>query len=342
MLHFLSSLFKASGDASGAPDRALIEAATERAIDGTDPRLRALGNCRKRLREPVTAAARHVIALVDGQQAPVEISRRSFGTDPRLRAFFVSADHLQEILGGIRTVRDFLNGVSGPLPDAIYGLLTMEWKERTVLGAEQRGEIQRREVRQVAVSFFNHRFAGPAASDAESRWELKKRAYDYLLEVALETIVATRSKRRELQREQKLLNRKLATMKAGSWGLEGTFAHDEAQPADPAALEAQIDAVQKELLEIGGDTENLTRSLDQLAGILADPAHWIARRELSMRLNYMGIRVEDTAGEASNLLKLFELYSANGARRIALPGYIPRAELPERPDFFKQAQRYLG
>jgi hypothetical protein len=342
MLHFLSSLFKPSADEGDGLDKALVEAAIERAIDSTDPRLRALGNYRKRLREPATVAARHVIALVDKQQAPVEISRRSYSTDPRLRAFFVSADHLRETLGGIRTVRGYLEGVSGPPPDAIYGLLTMEWKERTVLGAEQTGEILRRDVKQVAVSFFNHRFAGPAASDAESRWELKKRAYDYLLEVALDTIVGTRSKRQELQREQKLLTRKLATMKAGNWGLEETFAHNEPEPADLAALETQIETVEKELLEIGSDTEYLTRSLDQLAGILADPARWIARRELSMRLNYMGIRVEDTAAEASRLLNLIELYSASGARRIAFPGYIPRTELPARPDFFKAAQRYLG
>jgi hypothetical protein len=60
-----------------------------------------------------------------------------------------------------------------------------------------------------------------------------------------------------------------------------------------------------------------------------------------MRLNYMGIRVGENSGEASNLLDLLELYSASGEHRIVLPGYIPRTDLPERPDFFKAAQRYL-
>ena len=71
MLHFLSSLFKSSGDASGAPDKALIEAATERAIDGTDP---------------------------------------------RLRTSFVSAGHLQEVLGGMKTLHDCLRGSPAPCP----------------------------------------------------------------------------------------------------------------------------------------------------------------------------------------------------------------------------------
>ena len=341
MLHFLSSLFKPSAGEAGAPDRALIEAATERAIDATDPRLRALGNYRKRLREPVEQAARHIIDLVDSQPAAVELSRRSYGTDPRLRAFFVSAEHLQEVLGGIKTVKDYLQGVSGPLPEAIFGLLSMAWKERTVLGTEQHGEILRRDVKQVAVSFFDHRFGGPAGSEADFRWELKKRGYDYLLEIALKTIISTRGKRQDLKREQHLLNRKLEAMKAGNWGLEGMFAHDEAKTLEPAALEAQIDAVETELLEVGSDTESLQRSLDELAGVLGQPAHWLSRRELSMRLNYMGIRVEENPGEASNLLDLLELYSASGEHRIVLPGYIPRTELPERPDFFKEAQRYL-
>jgi hypothetical protein len=341
MLHLLSTLFKPSADVAGAPDRSLIEAAIERAIDATDPRLRALGNYRKRLREPVEQAARHIITLVDNLPAAVEISRRSYGTDPRLRAFFVSAGHLQEVLGRIKTVRDYLQGVSGALPDAIFGLLTLAWKERTVLGTEQHGEILRRDVKQVAVNFFDHRFVGLAGSEADSRWELKKRGYDYLLGNALKTIISTRGKRQDLKREQQLLNKKLEAMKAGNWGMEGMFAHDEVELNDPAALEAQIEAVEKELLEVGSDTASLQRSQDELAGVLGQPAHWLSRRELTMRLNYMGIRVEEKPGEASNALDLVELYSASGEHRIVLPGYIPRPDLPARPDFFKTAQRYL-
>jgi hypothetical protein len=297
MLHFLSTLFKSPGDGSGAPAKALIEAATKRAIDGTDP---------------------------------------------RLRAFFASAEHLQEVLGGMKTVRDFLQGVSAPLPDAIFGLLTLTWKERTVLGTEQRGEISRRDVKQQAVTFFDHRFVSTAASEADARWEMKKRGYDYLLKVALERILATRGKRQDLKRERQLLNKKLEAMKAGNWGLEGVFAQDGAEAKNPAELEEQIEAVGRELLEIGSDSESLQRSLDELAQVLEQPAHWLSRRARAMRLNYMGIRVEEGSTETSNRLDLIEIYSTGGMHRILLPGYIPRTELPERPDFFKQAQRYLG
>ncbi len=74
MLDFLTSLF---GPAHG-PDETLQEgllgAAIERAVDKTDHRLRALGGYRKRLREPVERALRHVIGLVDQLPEPIEIS----------------------------------------------------------------------------------------------------------------------------------------------------------------------------------------------------------------------------------------------------------------------------
>jgi hypothetical protein len=342
MLHFLSSLFKPAIGESGTLDRGLIEAATERAIDGTDPRLRALGNYRKRLREPVEQAAQHIISLVDGLPPAVEISRRSYGSDPRLRAFFVSADHLDEFLRSTSTVRDYLKGSASPLPDTIFGLLTLTWKERTVLGTEQNGEIQRRDVKQQAVSFFDHRFVSPAGDESGARWEMKKRGYDYLIRVALEKILAARGKHEDLKRERQLLNRKLEAMKTGGWGLEAMFSHDKAEPTDPAALEAQIDAVEKELLTLGADTVSLEHSLDRLAEVLGQPEHWLSLRELSMRLNYMGIRVEEHSAQSSTLIDLIELYSVDGLHRILLPAYIPRTDLPEKPDFFKAAQRYLG
>jgi hypothetical protein len=52
--------------------------------------------------------------------------------------------------------------------------------------------------------------------------------------------------------------------------------------------------------------------------------------------------VEERSGQRSNLLNLIELYSVSGVHRIQHPGYVPRADLPARPDFFKAALRYPG
>ncbi len=342
MLNFMSSLFSPDRSKSGGLDKALIERATERAVDGTDPRLRALGNYRKQLREPVELAVRCVIELVDGLPEAVPLGRKSYSTDPRLRAFFASKDHLQEVLTGFRTISDYLQGHSGLPPDEIFGLLSLEWKERNILGMQQQGDRVRRDVRQVSVNFFNHRFVCPSGNEAETSLELKKRAFDYLLKMALEKISARRGKHQELKREQKLLDKKLAAMKNGGWGLESMLSAGEEPAPDMGALAAKIDAVEGELLALGNASGGLERNLEVLAEVLAQPAHWVYRDEVRMRLNAMGVRTDASSDEPANDLQLLGVFSASGERRIVLPVRLLRSELPERPDFFKQASRYLG
>jgi hypothetical protein len=342
MLSFLSSIFSADKCESDGVDKALIERATERAVDGTDPRLRAIGNYRKQLREPVELAVRYIIELVDSLPEAIPLSRKRYSTDPCMRAFFVSNDHLQEVLGGFKTVSDYLQGLSKLSPDEIFGLLSLEWKERTVFGMEQQGDRLRRDVQQVSVNFFNHRFVCPSDSAASTNLELKKHAFDYLLKMALEKISSTRGKHQELKLEQKLLDKKLTAMKNGGWGLE-TMLSPGAEPAsDMGALAAKIDAVESELLALGTASGGLERNLDLLAEVLTQPAHWLHRDEVSLHLNAMGIKSDASSGGPVNDLQLIGLFSASGERRIVLPVRLLRSELPERPDFFKQASRYLG
>lgn len=342
MLHFLSSLFSSPAPETKCPDRALIDAAIERAVEGTDRRLRAIGDYRKRLRDPVERAAGHVIALVDSIPAPAEISRQAFGLDPRVRAFFSSNEHLREILGGFRGLRACLEPGTGPLPDDIFGLLTLTMEERSVLGMELDGDAVRRDVLQVSVNFSRHRYICPAARETDSRWELKKRAFDFLLERALERLIEEKQKRGELERQRHLLRRKLAAMRAGNWGLDALFADGEGNPQDLAALEAEIEAIDAELGHGGSEALGLEESLEQVADTLGHPEDWLAAREISLRLDYRGIKVAESSPAPARELRLTELYSGTGARRIALFGRVPRGELPERPDVLKQASRYLG
>jgi len=342
MLNFLSSLFTPDTGESDGLDKSLIERATERAVDGTDPRLRALGNYRKQLREPVELAVRHVIELIDSLPEAVPLSRQGYSADPRLRAFFASNDHLQEVLGGFSVISEYLQDLPGLKPDEIFGLLTMEWKERNTLGMERQGDRVRKDVAQITVSFFNHRFACPADNEEETRLEMKKRAFDYLLKLALEKIQAGRGKRQELQREQRLLDKKLDAMRAGAWGLEAMFSTGEEPAPNLDDLAAKIDAVESELLELGDASGGLEQSLEQLAEVLSQPAHWLYRDDVHLRLNHMGVKMDESSSGPVNDLQLIGLFSASGERRIVLPVRVLRSELPERPDFFKQASRYLG
>lgn len=341
MLRFLSSLFTTPAQRAGGLDEALIEKAIERAVDGTDRRVQAIGQYRKRLRQPVELAVTHVISLVDALPSPVEISPRAFGVDPRLRAFFVSPDHVREVLGGFKTIRDYLLDLAGPAPEQIYGLLSMAMEERKVFGVELVGDTLRRDVAQITVNFFNHRYLGPASNELDTRRELKKRAFDFLLEKALERIASECSKRRELDHQRFLLKQKLATMKSGNWGLNAMMSDLERQRPDLAVLEAEIEVIDGELGQFHTDNLSLDESLACIVDTLSHPADWLASREISLRLDSMGIKIQDSSSAASREIALTEIYSGTGERRIILLGCIAHADIPKRPDSWREAQRYL-
>ena len=338
MLRFLSSLFTNQVEQSGLLDEALLEKAIERAVAGTDRRIHALGDYRTRLREPVKLAVNHVIALVNALPPPIEISPLGFGGSNGSRVFFVSTEHLREVLGKFNNVRDFLADLAPPPPDEIFGLLTMLREERNVFGMELDGDSLRRDVMQVAVNFSGHRFIGPSGNEVDTRRELMKRAFDFLIEKALERLTGERGKRRDLGRQRHLLRQKLDVMQSGQWGL--AMLNDSEGPGpDLAALEAEIETIEAELGQSHTDSLGLEESLALVADTLTHATDWLAARKISLRLDYRGIKLPDSSTIPE--IELPELYSSTGERRTVVLGRFARTDIPEPQDFCKAAKRYL-
>mgnify|MGYP000187484024 CR=1 FL=1 len=86
MLSFLNSLFTSTRQSSDGPDQRLVEAAIERVVDATDPRLRAFPNYRKRLYAAVEFSLGHIQSLIDTLPEPVETGRRPPSDPPHLPA----------------------------------------------------------------------------------------------------------------------------------------------------------------------------------------------------------------------------------------------------------------
>ncbi len=342
MLSFLSSIFSAQEQSSDAPDESLVEAAIERVVDATDPRLRAFPNYRKRLYPGAQCSVAYVQGLIDGLPEPVEISRRSFNTDPRLRAFFASPDRMQQVLGSAPSLVEFLANRKGPYPEYIFGLLAPEMTERKSLGMELEGDHVRRDVLQQVVDFSDHRFFGAAGSEEEARTEMKKRAFDYLSVLALRRIVDVEEKRSELERQKGLLQRKLDAMRGGNWGLETMTPQEGADHPDYRSLGEQISAVEGELMTLPCNEASLENRFDCINAILEKPEEWLSLSPLDLHIDVMSLKVNDPADGTSQPLELTKFRALNGGTRVALFGYFPRAELPPEKDFFKEAERFLG
>ena len=305
MLKLFQSFFGGDENPGHYPE-SLVEAAIERAVDGTDSRLRLLPAYRKRLREPVIHAIDHVVALVDAIPAPLTAGRDDFSADPRLAALFVSAGQMLDMLGRDRAMTRFLKEASAGA-ERLTALLLAERIEKNVLGMDLAGEQVRRDVAQLTVSFRNHRLVDIADNEAETRRQLKRRAFDHLLSLALARIVEVREERSDLARQRDVLRHKLATLERSGW----SFDEGEATPTEPASLQGELADIEIELERLGSDAGVLNTHLDIVVDQLAQADQLLQRETLHLRLDSMNIQRE-TQDAAGRDIVMPEIHNARG------------------------------
>jgi len=336
MLQIFQSIFGTGRDDTPYPDE-LIARAIERAVDGTDPRLRALSGYQKKLRAAAVHAIDHVVSLVDGLRAPLELGGARFATDPELVAYFASVAQVQELLA----LDPELNRWRASAPDGdehIVALLLMERHERHVFGVALEGEILRHDVAQTTVSFAGHRLVDPAAAQDETLRLLRRRAFDHLLSLALGRITAAHAEREELERDRYLLRRKQAALAAGHWGFDAAAGKT---PPDPQALQQQLAEIESQLAALGAGPGLLKAHLDIVADVLAqaEKNFWVAREPLVV--DRLGVKQKEP-GATAPPIELAVLHNAAGASLVGRLIGIARAELPPPRDLLREAQRYLG
>ncbi len=335
MLKLLQSIFGGDEHRERYP-KSLIEKATERAVEGTDPRLRALSGYARKLREPVIHAIDHVIALVDAIHGPVTLDAASHDADPRLGALFASAESMLDILGRDRALRDYLDSATGRLAPRVNALLVAERAERNILGMDLVGDQVRRDVAQVTVSFLAHRLLEPNANADETRRQLKRRAFDFILTQALDQISEIKLERADLTRQRDLVKRKFSALERGGWG----FKMAEGGPPDLAALMAELDDITDQLQALGPDQDILETHLGILAEVLGKAEHQLWAEPITLFLDAMNI-VRDEHEASARRIDLMELRGGKGQRVVMLPLVLAPDQLPAQVDFLTAVQRYL-
>lgn len=305
MLNLFHSLFHGDEEADRYPE-SLVEAAIERAVDGTDPWLRGLSGYRKKLRPSVLTAMNHVVALVDGLALPRPASREGYDRDPLLQAMFLSPEQLQQVLHAQLAVQ----------PDAgraTCALLVADLELRNTFGVDMLGDTIVRDVPQVTVSFANHRLFDPAGSEGETRRLLKRRAFDHLLSLALKRMTAARELREELGNRHTLLHAKLENLQHGSWGFDHGGAEEPATMAEVEAKHADIEARLQQLG--GGDDQSLEVALELLVDVLSRPQEHLWRERQTLIVDRMGIKRPAASAQAPELT-LQMLHNAEGRKLV--------------------------
>ena len=293
MLRFLHSIFGDSTTASGYPE-SLVKAAIERAVDGTDPWLHAVSDYKRRLRPAVVHAIDYVVALVDGMAPPINMAPDSYRDNPLLRTVFISSTEVRELIERDRNLADFLRGQTEALP-CVTALLALEKQQKISMGAELSGDIVLRDVPQIAVSFEASRLIDPSASEHQTRRQLKRRAYDHLLGLALKCITLVKGERNELERRRSLLRSKLNLLHRGGWGFDPSPADEE---LDIAGLEKMLCGIERQLLELGSDDNMFEVYLEVVIDVLSRPEEHLWYRRESLIVDRMGIKRSEVSGDA--------------------------------------------
>lgn len=322
MLRLLQSIF-GSGDTPGAYPESLIRDAIERAVDGTDPWLRSVSGYQKRLRPAVTKAVDYVVSMVDGLPQAEAVSPARYADDPLLKTFFISAAEMRNVLRNDWSLREFLRG-SKACAERITALLFMEKQESRAFGCEMSGDVVVRDVPRVTLCFESHRLMDPACDEGETRRRLKKRAFDYLVRIALQRITAAKGERKELERQSALLQSKLEMLRRGGWGFDGAV---PAPGEDLGVLEERLGQVEAQLLELenGGMLESY---LDMLIEVLERPGEFLRGGRETVILDSLRVRRE-RADVNCVKLTLYTLVVAEGRSFAVQLISLPVAELRE-------------
>ncbi len=321
MLRLFHSIFGDAPETDRYPE-SLVRAAIERAIDGTDPWLRGLSGYRRKLRPAVLHALDHVVSLVDGLEEPLELSRENYGSDPFLRLFFISTGQMETLLQDDRDLA-VMRGAAGDSSATVWALLTMACERRGAFGVDLLGETIVRDVAQVTVSMAGHRLLDPATDLAESRRLLKRRAFDHLLSLALARIAAVEDVREDLLKRRTLLQAKHNMLENSNWGFSAPG--NEMPPLDE--VHRQLDEIETQLLEFGGDDRYIEKHLEIVTDVLTSAEHQLWAQPLTLIVDRMGIQRRTAADDAPELV-LTELHNAAGRRLVARMVCIPPGHAP--------------
>ena len=296
MLKFFQSIF-GNKTTTGSYSESLVKAAIERAVDGTAPWIRAVSGYKRKLRPAVVRAIDHVVALVDGMAPAIIVTPGSYGSDPLLRTFFISNTDMWEIIDSDRNLIDFQQRKAMALPQ-VFALLTMEKHEKIVLGAELSGNIVQRDVPQIVVSYEAHKLIDPAASDDETRRQLKRRTFDHLLSLALRHIAIVKTERDNLERHRTLLQAKLNLLRRGEWGFDRSATDDR---LDVAGAEESLARIEEQLLELGGDDRMLELYLGIVIDVIGRPEEHLWIRKETFFVDHMGIKRSEAVDNAQEV-----------------------------------------
>lgn len=327
--------------ADEAAERQLVDDTIEVVVDTVDSRIRMAPGYRQKLEGCVRKCIAYLRQLGGQPLPPILLSRAAWNDDPRLNAFFATADDVPAYLGRSRELRAFFENPGNAEATEAFALLGMKKEERDVFAPKHEGDQIKQDVAQVSVCFSGHRLVAPSATLESTRLEIGRRILQQLAQVALARIVAVDMKATELQQHKAYLGARLRLLNLARDGMEGIV-------QDPATISGQIKAVERELKETVDGYVEAKSSLLTLDGhikhvdeVFSHPERYVTLTRTPLRVSRLGIKVDDASQGPVNELTLAELTIGEKLQAVVAIVRCPRSEMPPKEDLVAKAERYL-
>jgi hypothetical protein len=319
---------------------AKVLSTVERIVDDVDPSLRMLSGYRKRLSEPVAGALSYIEGLVERIPPALRVDRGHFLKDPLVNAFFVNPRDFQGIFASAPTIREFFDHCGDPNLQECCALMCMHKEERKVLGLELDGELMRREVAQVSVSFSDHQLLSPSVSEQGVREGLKWCMFDGLIANAKQQLMHLHGWADRLKDQDRILWAKLRALQTKANRLESLSRSSIETQREMQEVRHRLDQnhQQQNRLRAASADDYLATLID----MLNHPQTYVAVDEVSMCLNKMGIKIPESSSQPGNRIRFAEVRMANVPPRVVVLVYVPRPELLPQDNVWERAQSYLA
>ena len=310
---------------------ARLQAAVDKVIAGTDPRLKAIGGARERLLPAVEQALAYAHEAVGRIPPSIVLTPENWTHVPLLRAFFTRPATIADTVAASQDLRSFLQTESALGMETLYGVVAATRVERTVLGSAMEGEILRQGVAQKTVSFSDFRLAGFARTEPEIRDALEDFMLEQLVLAALRDVASNKERSDQLRGYRQLLQTRLRLLEQSGAGLDSMLESAPHEAADPAHLRSQLAANEAELNELKPAGVGLDSYLDPVIEALHNAEAIIQPRRVSLRLNAMNIIVGPDVEDAAEI-ELAEFSTANPERprRVGFLVHLPRSSIVTR------------
>ena len=303
---------------------ALLRDSIEQVVDASEPRVRLVGNYAEKLLDAVEIGQLHCDDVLRRLPPALVLGGRAWAMDPRVNAFFATTDSLRATLSLDPQVQTFFKENRQA---ECFALLLMVKRETETFGAAWESGLLVRDVRQIRVSFSEHQFFFPAASESELRKELRRRMLVFLASRALERINELRERRGTLEERRRQLQAQVRALRGHAQGLRPLLSATDADERRLSELEQRLSRTEGELIVARKQLGTLDDYLEQVRQVLGHPAAYLQIHPLTLRLNRLGVKLDPDSPEPGETLTLIELASL-GEQRIGALVRFTRDELP--------------